>query len=82
MTTRTFVFAEDRFDACTIAVGDRVDYLEIDEQPDARSWGDAERQLRERSLCLHDDGGGYVVAWRYAADGSYLDHPVVGDQPK
>jgi hypothetical protein len=69
------------FDPRTAKIGDRVPYLDEHEHQDAREAGDEQRILRDRSMCLLDDGSGYLVAWRYAADGSYLDNPIVGAQP-
>lgn len=51
----------DYFDPRTAEVGDWVPYRDEDDDTDDRAWGDAQRDLAKRGLCLIDVGGGYRV---------------------
>lgn len=43
---------------------------------------DAEESLDKQHLCLHDDGSGLVVSWKYAANGDLLYEPTAAaEQP-
>ena len=43
---------------------------------------DAESKLKQRKLCLHDDGSELVVCWMYAANGDLLFEPAAtAEQP-
>lgn len=50
------------FDPAAAEDGDRVPYRDETDGTDDRCWDDAEQLLRQRGLCLIDDGDGYVVS--------------------
>ena len=63
-------------------IGDGIYYDDIDDMG-AVERDDLYRDLRQRSMTLHDDGSDRVVVWMYAKDGSLIEDPVVGaEQPE
>ena len=63
-------------------IGDRIDYDDIDDMDDM-SRDDLLRDLRNRSMTLHDDGRDRVVVWMYAKDGSLIEDLIIAtEQPE
>ena len=63
-------------------IGDRIDYDDIDDMG-AVERDDLYRDLRQRSMTLHDDGSDRVVVWMYAKDGSLIEDLITGtEQPE
>ena len=63
-------------------IGDRIDYDDIDDM-DAVERDDLYRDLRQRSMTLHDDGSDKVVVWMYARSGRRIEELIIAtEQPE